>query len=209
MSDAVTARIVSEEPNVDLEAGTSPEQSFEDPGTPSSHGLPKAATRARKKKDSDEEDEDFQPEEVTSKKKKATVHKEYANTQKERGVTRKICQSTAAKRGIPPLKRIQATQSQARQNLCPKWQGRKERGRGQFILLVVLHSCMKIQRIRLLLRHQLKMHPLPSKESLGMLIRLQRIYNFLLFHAIILSILDVLYAFICYFISFFGTNLLT
>ena len=36
--------------------------------------------------------------------------------------------------------------------------------------------------------------------SLGMLIRLQRIYNFLLFHAIILSTLDVLYAFICYFI---------
>ena len=32
--------------------------------------------------------------------------------------------------------------------------------------------------------------------SLGMLIRLQRIYNFLLFHAIILSILDVLYEFI-------------
>ena len=32
------------------------------------------------------------------------------------------------------------------------------------------------------------------------LIRLQRIYNFLLLHAIILSTLDVLYAFICYFI---------
>ena len=31
-------------------------------------------------------------------------------------------------------------------------------------------------------------------------IHLQRIYNFLLFHAIILSTLDVLYAFICYFI---------
>src|SRR3990170_7406747 len=45
--------------------------------------------------------------------------------------------------------------------------------------------------------------------SLGMLIRLQRIYNFLLFHAIILSILDTLYAFLCYFISFLGTNLLT
>ena len=41
------------------------------------------------------------------------------------------------------------------------------------------------------------------------LIRLQRIYNFWFFHAIILSILDVLYAFICYFISFFVTNLLT
>ena len=36
------------------------------------------------------------------------------------------------------------------------------------------------------------------------LIRLQRIYNFLLFHAIILSVLDVLYALICYFILFLG-----
>ena len=40
--------------------------------------------------------------------------------------------------------------------------------------------------------------------SLGMLIRLQRIYNFLLFHAIILSVLDVLYALLCYFILFLG-----
>ena len=36
------------------------------------------------------------------------------------------------------------------------------------------------------------------------LIRLQRIYNFWLFHAIILSVLDVLYALICYSILFFG-----
>ena len=38
--------------------------------------------------------------------------------------------------------------------------------------------------------------------SLGMLIRLQRIYNFLLFHAIILSVLDVYglyYAILYYF----------
>ena len=41
------------------------------------------------------------------------------------------------------------------------------------------------------------------------LIRLQRIYNILLFHAIIVSILDVLYAIICHYISFFGSNLLT
>ena len=37
--------------------------------------------------------------------------------------------------------------------------------------------------------------------SLGMLIRLQRIYNFLLFHAIILSVLDVnghLYTFLLF-----------
>ena len=45
--------------------------------------------------------------------------------------------------------------------------------------------------------------------SLGMLIRLQRIYNFLLFHAVILSFLDVLQSFYSNFISFFGTNLLT
>ena len=44
---------------------------------------------------------------------------------------------------------------------------------------------------------------------MGMLIRLQGIYNFLLFHAVILSFLDVLQSFYSYFISFFGTNLLT
>ena len=45
--------------------------------------------------------------------------------------------------------------------------------------------------------------------SLGMLIRLQHIYNFLLFHAFILSFLDVLQSFYSHFISFFGTNILT
>src|SRR5215216_1807640 len=45
--------------------------------------------------------------------------------------------------------------------------------------------------------------------SLGMLIRLQRIYNFLLFHTVMLSFLDVLQSFYSNFISFFGTNLLT
>ena len=45
--------------------------------------------------------------------------------------------------------------------------------------------------------------------SLGVLIHLQRIYNFLLFHAVILPLLDVLQSFYSNFISFFGTNLLT
>ena len=45
--------------------------------------------------------------------------------------------------------------------------------------------------------------------SLGMLIRLQRIYNFLLFHDVILSFLDVLQSFYSNFISIFGTTLLT
>ena len=40
------------------------------------------------------------------------------------------------------------------------------------------------------------------------MIRLQRIYNFLLFHAIILSVLDVM-GFIMHFYIIFGTNLLT
>ena len=38
----------------------------------------------------------------------------------------------------------------------------------------------------------------------SVMIHLQRIYNFFLFHAIVLSILDVLYAFICYFILSLG-----
>ena len=44
---------------------------------------------------------------------------------------------------------------------------------------------------------------------MGMLIHLQRIYNFLLFHVVILSFLDVLQSFYSNFIPFFGTNLLT
>jgi hypothetical protein len=40
--------------------------------------------------------------------------------------------------------------------------------------------------------------------SLGLLIRLQRIYIFLLFHAVILSILDVLYSYNSNIISFLG-----
>ena len=44
----------------------------------------------------------------------------------------------------------------------------------------------------------------PIAGAYADVIRLQRIYNFWLFHAIILSVLDVLYAFICYFILFLG-----
>ena len=38
------------------------------------------------------------------------------------------------------------------------------------------------------------------RNQYGHLIRLQHIYSFLLFHVVLLSILDVLYAIICYFI---------
>ena len=48
--------------------------------------------------------------------------------------------------------------------------------------------------------------PLEDEQelSLGMLIRRQHIYNFLLFHAVILSFLDVLQSFYSNFISFLG-----
>ena len=45
--------------------------------------------------------------------------------------------------------------------------------------------------------------------NLGMLIRLQRIYIFLLLHVVTLSFLDVLQSFYSHFMSFFDTNLLT
>ena len=45
--------------------------------------------------------------------------------------------------------------------------------------------------------------------SLGMLIHIQCIYNFLLLHVVILSFLDVLQSFYSNFVAFFGTNILT
>jgi hypothetical protein len=50
--------------------------------------------------------------------------------------------------------------------------------------------------------------PAVSSRPQWPVIHLQRIYNFLLFHAIIVSILDVLYVLTSNFVSFFGTNLL-
>ena len=47
-----------------------------------------------------------------------------------------------------------------------------------------------------------------KNQAWGCLIRLQRIYNFWLFHAIILPFLDVLHSLYSNFISFFGTNIL-
>ena len=69
MSASCDSQNDSREPSIDANPGTSPEpsSSSEDPGTPSSHGLPKAATRARRKLNSNEEDSDFVPEEVLAK----------------------------------------------------------------------------------------------------------------------------------------------
>ncbi|KAE8769136.1 hypothetical protein D1007_59328 [Hordeum vulgare] len=49
------------ENSVEMDSRTSHEKKASDPSSPSSHGLPKAATRQRKKLVSDEEDSDFVP----------------------------------------------------------------------------------------------------------------------------------------------------
>jgi hypothetical protein len=113
----------SEEVSVDLDAGTSLGKSFKDPGTPSSHGLPKAATRARKKRNSDEEYDEFHPEEVTYKKK--VVRKEYNDSGKERVVARKVSRSSVAKRGIPPTSENLGSFEQVRQTPCLRRRARR------------------------------------------------------------------------------------
>ncbi|KAE8794210.1 40S ribosomal protein S5-1 [Hordeum vulgare] len=65
------------EPSCEIESGTSLEKTPSDPGTPSSHCLPKAATTSRRKINSYEEDVDFIPEESAPQKhkEKTTVRK--------------------------------------------------------------------------------------------------------------------------------------
>ncbi|KAE8785786.1 hypothetical protein D1007_40473 [Hordeum vulgare] len=58
------------EPHAEYDSGTSPERTPSNPRTPCSHGMPKAATRSRKKLNSDEEDYDFVLEVSTPQKQK-------------------------------------------------------------------------------------------------------------------------------------------
>ena len=81
------------EQSADMDADTNPEasQSSKDPGTPSSHGLPKAATRARRKLNSDEEDLDFVPEEILAKKQQE---------KKEKAAKKAADEATSTKRPV-------------------------------------------------------------------------------------------------------------
>ncbi|KAE8784012.1 40S ribosomal protein S27 [Hordeum vulgare] len=54
---------ISSKPHAESDSGTSLERTPSDPGTVSSHGMPKAATRSRRKLNSDEESADFVPDE--------------------------------------------------------------------------------------------------------------------------------------------------
>ncbi|KAE8798024.1 hypothetical protein D1007_26760 [Hordeum vulgare] len=82
--DEVSAAVFLRSEMADLPRGTSPESSPFYPETPSSHGLPKAATKSRKKLNYHEEDSNFVPEVPTPEKQKEksavkkTVTKEYS-----------------------------------------------------------------------------------------------------------------------------------
>ena len=99
MSSAEDSENNFREQSVEMDSGTSPESSSSsDPGTPSSHGLPKAATRARKKLNSDEEDSDFVPEEILAKKQEKAAKKAANEATSSRRAVRKEYASSEAMR---------------------------------------------------------------------------------------------------------------
>ena len=91
MSDASDSQNMSKQ-HIDLSSGSSPEESFYE-GERSSLDLPKAATRTRKKRTSDDEYEDFVASETATKKKRVELAKEYSSkptSVKERSAIRKV-----------------------------------------------------------------------------------------------------------------------
>ena len=87
MSEAEDSQNDLREQSVDMSSGTSPEGSYDD--VLSSPDLPKAATRARRKLNSDEEDEDFIPEELSKKDDTAKNTTAAASSSKKRKDIRK------------------------------------------------------------------------------------------------------------------------
>ena len=63
-----------------MSEGTSPSSSYDDGSRSTPSNLPKAATRARKKKTSDSEDEDYVAVEDEATSKKKVLKKEYGTT---------------------------------------------------------------------------------------------------------------------------------
>ena len=63
-----------------MSEGTSPSSSYDDGGRSTPSNLPKAATRASKKKTSDSEDEDYMDVEDETTSKKKVLKKEYVTT---------------------------------------------------------------------------------------------------------------------------------
>ena len=79
MLDQSDSQNKSEE-QVHMSGGTSPSSSYDDGSRSTPSNLPKAATRARKKKTSDSEDEDYVAVEDEATSKKKVQKKEYGTT---------------------------------------------------------------------------------------------------------------------------------
>ena len=126
MSDPEDSQNDLREQSVEMDSGTSPESSSSsDPGTPSSHGLPKAATRARKKLNSDEEDSDFVPEEILAKKQEKAAKKSANEATSSRKVVGKTYASSASVRA-PESARATMTVEPPKKSL-PKKAGEKKK----------------------------------------------------------------------------------
>ena len=83
-----------------MSEGTSPSSSYDDGSRSTPSNLPKAATRARKKKTSDSEDEDYVAIEDEATSKKKVLKKEYGTT----ATTKPGMQKKAPARRIPTSK---------------------------------------------------------------------------------------------------------
>ena len=138
MSDAEDSENNFREQSVELDSGTSPESSsFSDPGTPSSHGLPKAATRARKKLNSDEEDSDFVPKEVLSKKQERAAKKSANETTSSRRVVGKTYAPHESMRAPESARATMALHLESPQgSLCIRRQERRRPRKGLSMPLV-------------------------------------------------------------------------
>ena len=105
MSDQSDSQNKSEE-QVQMSEGTSPSSSYDDGSTSTPSNLPKAATRARKKRTLDSEDEDYVAIEDEATSKKKVLKKEYGTT----AATKPGMRTKARVRRIPMSKARASTQ---------------------------------------------------------------------------------------------------
>ena len=105
MSDQSDRQNKSEE-QVHMSEGTSPSSSYDDGNRSTDNNLPKAATRARKKKTSDSKDEDYVAVEDEATSRKKVLNKEYGTT----AATKPEMKTKAPARRVPMSKARTSTQ---------------------------------------------------------------------------------------------------
>ena len=135
MSDAEDSQNDFKEQSVDMSSGTSPKGSYDD--VPSSPDLPKAATRARRKLNSDEEDEDFIPKELPKKDDAAKSTTAATTSKKKIAIRKEYASSGSAK--APESSRGTMTVEPSKKSM-PKKAGKKKRERTIFVKAKVLPS---------------------------------------------------------------------